>query len=171
MRTAEFSGQENIPHGRYLTFSLGSEDFGIDIRYVTEIIGLQPITAIPELPNFVKGIINLRDKIISVIDMRLRFNMKPAEYNDRTCVIIVELHTVSIGLIVDNVSEVLMVSGKDLMSPPALNPKSENRFISGIAKIGLSVKLILDCETIIEDIVNITERIGGCQYEELENRR
>jgi purine-binding chemotaxis protein CheW len=143
---------------RYLTFSLGKEAYGIEIKYVTEIIGIQTITEIPELPEYVKGIINLRGKIIPVVDVRLRFKKEPREYNDRTCMIVVDNHEISIGLIVDSVSEVISISDGEIVSPPEFN-KSANKYIKGIGKAGNEVKLILDCNKLLteEDVENLLD--------------
>jgi purine-binding chemotaxis protein CheW len=143
---------EDTQEGRYLTFSLGKESYGIEIRYVTEIIGIQPITEIPDLPEYVKGIINLRGKIIPVMDIRLRFKKEPKDYNDRTCVIVVDIRDVSIGLIVDSVSEVITIPQQDIVEPPQMNNKGyQNRYIKNIGKFGGEVKLLLDCEMLLDD--------------------
>ena len=134
-----------------LTFSLGSESYGIEIRYVTEIIGIQPITEIPELPDYIRGIINLRGKIIPVMDVRLRFKKEPKEYNDRTCVIVVDIRDVSVGLIVDSVSEVLTIAEQDIVEPPQINRGSSNRYIKNIGKVGNDVKLLLDCDKLLSE--------------------
>ncbi len=98
--------QEDTQKGKYLTFFLDQEAYGIDIRYVTEIIGIQPITAVPEVPAYVRGIINLRGKIIPVLDVRLKFHKETVPYNDRTCIIVVEIQEMPVGLIVDHVADV-----------------------------------------------------------------
>lgn len=121
--------EEDTLKGRYLTFLLGNESYGIEVRYVTEIIGLQAITEIPELPEYVRGIINLRGKIIPVMDVRLRFKKEPKEYNDRTCVIVVDINDISIGLIVDTVSEVITILEDDIVEPPEMNKGFSNRYI------------------------------------------
>ena len=144
---------EDTQKGKYLTFSLGQEFYAIEIKFVTEIIGIQPITEVPELPGYVKGIINLRGKIIPVIDVRLRFKKKPIDYNDRTCIIVVEMKDVSVGLIVDNVSEVLSISDEDIVPPPDMNKRAENKYIKAIGKVGNDVKLILECEKLMNDDV------------------
>ncbi|NLM79860.1 MAG: purine-binding chemotaxis protein CheW, partial [Clostridiales bacterium] len=95
--------------GRYLTFSLDSECYGIEIKYVTEIIGIQPITEVPEMPEYIKGIINLRGRIIPVMDVRLRFKKPFREYDERTCIIVIEIRDIVLGLIIDRVSEVLTI--------------------------------------------------------------
>lgn len=143
--------EEDTQKGRYLTFSLGNESYGIEIHYVTEIIGLQTITEVPELPDYIRGIINLRGKIIPVMDIRLRFKKEAKQYNDRTCVIVVDIHEVSIGLIVDSVSEVLTIPEQDIVDPPQMNKALNNRYIKKIGKIGTDVKLLLDCEKLLTE--------------------
>ncbi len=144
---------------RFLTFSLGRESYGIEIQYVIEIIGIQLITEIPELPEYVKGIINLRGRIIPVIDIRLRFKKEQKEYNDRTCVIVVEIRDLLIGLIVDRVAEVLTIPEAETVEPPQMNLGSNNRYIKKIGKVGNEVKLLLDCEKLLSesDIEDICE--------------
>ena len=143
--------EEDTQKGRYLTFSLDKETYGIEIRKVTEIIGIQAITEMPEFPEYVKGIINLRGKIIPVIDVRLRFKKQPREYNDRTCVIVADIKDISIGLIVDNVSEVFSIPEQDIVEPPQMNKDICNRYVKKIGKVGKDVKLLLDCEKLLTD--------------------
>lgn len=142
--------EEDTQKGRYLTFSIGNDSYGIEIQYVTEIIGIQAITEIPELPEYVKGIINLRGKIIPVMDIRLRFKKEPREYNDRTCIIVVDISNLSIGLIVDSVSEVLTIPEEEIVDPPEMHQRS-NRYIKKIGKYGNDVKLLLDCDKLLID--------------------
>ncbi len=145
---------EDTQKDRFLTFALDSETYGIEIRNVMEIIGIQAITEIPELPDYIKGIINLRGKIIPVMDVRLRFKKEPKEYNDRTCVIVININEMSIGLIVDSVSEVLTIPEQDITVPPNLN-NLKTRYIKNIGKVGSDVKLLLDCEKLLtEDELN-----------------
>ncbi len=153
--------EEDTQKDRYLTFSLGKESYGIEVRYVTEIIGIQAITEIPELPDYVKGIINLRGKIIPVMDVRLRFRKEPREYNDRTCTIVVDIRNVSIGLIVDSVSEVLKIPEQDVVEPPQMNKGFHNRYIKMIGKVGNEVKLLLDCEKLLteDEMENLEEAL------------
>ena len=141
--------EEDTQKNRFLTYSLGKESYGIEIKYVIEIIGIQSITEIPELPEYVRGIINLRGKIIPVLDVRLRFNKEPKEYNDRTCVIVVDIDEVSIGLIVDRVAEVITIQEVDMVEPPQTNRGLSNTYIKKIGKIGNEVKLLLDCEKLL----------------------
>ncbi|QHQ62752.1 chemotaxis protein CheW [Anaerocolumna sedimenticola] len=151
--------EEDTQKGRYLTFSLGKESYGIEIQYVMEIIGIQSITEIPELPDYVKGIINLRGKIIPVMDVRLRFKKEAKSYNDRTCIIVVDIKNISIGLIVDGVSEVLTIPEQEIVDPPEMN-KGFNRYIKKIGKVGNDVKLLLDCEKLLsEDELNDLDEV------------
>lgn len=143
--------EEDTQKNRFLTFSLDKEGYGIDIKYVIEIIGIQAITEIPELPEYVRGIINLRGKIIPVLDVRLKFKMEPKEYNDRTCVIVVDINDVSIGLIVDSVAEVITISEENMVEPPQMNKGFNNRYIKKIGKIENEVKLLLDCEKLLTE--------------------
>ena len=144
--------EEDTQKGKFLTFILGSESYGIEIKHVTEIIGIQSITEVPELPEYIRGIINLRGKIIPVMDVRLRFKKPFREYNDRTCTIVVDIKDVSIGLIVDGVSEVISIPDSEIVAPPDLS-KGGNRYIKGIGKIGSNVMLLLDCEKLLNDDV------------------
>ncbi|ADL52258.1 chemotaxis protein CheW [Clostridium cellulovorans] len=151
--------EEDTLKDKYLTFSIGEECYGIEIRYVIEIIGIQPITEIPELPNYVKGIINLRGKIIPVIDVRLRFNKLYREYNDRTCIIVISVEDTIVGLIIDSVSDVISIQKESIVEPPSVSNSFNNKYISGIGKIGSEVKLLLDTSKLINsnELENITE--------------
>lgn len=159
METMEM--EEDTQKGRFLTFLLGQESYGIEIKFVTEIIGIQAITEIPELPEYVKGIINLRGKIIPVMDVRLRFHKEAREYNDRTCVIVVDIRDLSIGLIVDSVSEVLSIPETGIVEPPRINKGFNNRYIKNIGKVGNEVKLLLDCEKLLseDELENLGEAL------------
>ncbi len=138
--------EEDTQKGKYLTFTVGSEVYGLEIQFITEIIGIQKITQMPELPEYMKGIINLRGKIIPVMDMRIRFKKEPREYNDRTCVIVVEIKGLSVGLIIDSVSEVISIPDQNIVKPPQINNEIGNRYIKGIGKVVNEVKLLIDCE-------------------------
>lgn len=140
--------EEDTQSGRYLTFNLDNEFYGIEIKFVTEIINLMPITTIPGLPSYIKGIINLRGKIIPVMDVRLRFNKAVLEYNDRTCIIVALIENMDIGFIVDSVAEVLTIPETDIVPPPEIN-KASNKFIKGIGKVGEEIKLLLDFQSMI----------------------
>lgn len=145
-----FTEEEDTQKGKFLTFSLGKEYYGIDIIYVTEIVGIQPITEVPELPDYLKGIINLRGKIIPVMDARLKFKKPQVEYTDRTCIIVVDIADISIGLIVDDVSEVLNIPEEDIVPPPNIH-KTGKKFIKSVGKSGSNVTLILDCDKLLDE--------------------
>ncbi len=143
--------EEDTQRGKYLTFLLGRETYGLEIRYVTEIVGIQTITEIPELPEYIKGIINLRGNIIPVMDVRLRFKKESKEYNDRTSVIVIDIMNTPIGLIVDSVAEVLNIPEEAIVEPPKMNKEVNNRFIKNIGKVGNDVKLLLNCEQLLAE--------------------
>ena len=140
---------EDAQKGRFLDFLVGNEIYGIEIRYVTEIIGIQSITEMPDMPDYVKGIINLRGRIIPLIDVRLRFGKEPKPYDDRTCVIVVGVDGFSYGLIVDSVSEVLTISDEDIAPLPGGTATSGNRFVKNIGKTAGGIVLIVDCERLL----------------------
>lgn len=153
--------EEDTQKDRFLTFLLGKECYGIEIKYVTEIIGIQSITEIPELPEYVKGIINLRGKIIPVMDIRIRFKKEQKQYNDRTCVIIIDINELSIGLIVDSVAEVISILEEDIVEPPQMYKGFNNRYIKNIGKVGNDVKLLIDCEKLLSqsEIEDLSEAL------------
>ena len=137
---------------KYLMFKLGNEEYGIDITHITAIEELPQITTIPDMPNFVKGVINLRGKVIPAVDLRLRFGMEEKEYDDRTCIVIVSIGSSTIGLIVDIVSEVNEISKNDIGEPPSFKSNSgKEQYIAGLAKRGEEVKIILNVEKIISN--------------------
>ncbi len=140
--------EEDTQKGKFLTFTMGEDCYGIEINHVREIIGIQPITQVPDQPEYLRGIINLRGKIIPVMDIRLRFGKSFRDYNDRTCIIVVDIENISLGLIVDGVSEVLSIPDTEIVAPPEMN-KGGNNFIKGIGKVGAEVKLLLDCKTLL----------------------
>ncbi|MDX9871219.1 MAG: chemotaxis protein CheW [Clostridia bacterium] len=142
--------EEDTLKGKYLIFSMGKELYGMEIRYITEIIGIQPITVVPEMPAYVKGITNLRGKIIPVIDARLRFKKEVREYDDRTCIIVLDTNGLSVGLVVDSVSEVISMKDEDIAPPPEIS-KGGHKYIKGVGKAGGSVKLLLDCRKMLND--------------------
>ena len=143
--------EEETQKSRYLLFSLGNENYGVEIKYVMEIIRFQPITEIPESPTYFKGIINLRGKIIPVIDARIKFMKPEKEYNNRTCTVLIKLNDNVIGLIVDIVSDVISILEKDISPPPKFNININNDYIKGIGNINREVILFLDCEKFFRD--------------------
>jgi len=138
--------------GKYLSFSLAEEEYGIGILKIKEIIGMMPITVVPKTPEFIKGVINLRGKVIPVIDLRLRFGMETAEYTERTCIIVVEIDskggTVLIGIVVDSVSEVLNVRAENIEASPTFGTL-DTEYILGMAKIDSGVKILLDIDKVL----------------------
>jgi purine-binding chemotaxis protein CheW len=140
---------------KYLTFSLANEEYGIGILKVKEIIGMMAITAIPQAPDFVKGVINLRGKVIPVIDLRGRFGMETINYTERTCIIVVEIvrggSSVSMGIVVDAVSEVLNIKATEIEDTPTFGVKLNTDFILGMAKINNDVKILLDIDLVLMD--------------------
>jgi len=141
--------------GKYLTFSLDEEEYGIGILKIKEIIGMMPITSVPRTPEFVKGVINLRGKVIPVLDLRLKFGMDAIDYNDRTCIIVVEITGKSgntiIGIVVDSVSEVLNVKGEDVEDTPTFGTQLDTDYILGIAKMEGGVKILLDINRVLRE--------------------
>lgn len=148
---SEEAASEDMQTGRYLTFSIGDVMFGIEMHYITEIIGMQKITELPDMPDFMKGIINLRGKIIPVLDVRLLFGKEVREFDDRTCVIVIDIAGVPIGLIVDRVSEVVTISAGEVSEVPKANKGQNSRFVKNIGKTENGVVLILDCEKLLND--------------------
>ena len=139
--------------GKYLTFTLAEEEYGIGILKIKEIIGMMPITTVPRTPEFVKGVINLRGKVIPVMDLRLRFGMEEMAYTERTCIVVVEIEgfsgTVMIGVVVDSVSEVLNIKGEDVEETPTFGSKLNTDYILGMAKMEGGVKILLDIDRVL----------------------
>jgi len=139
--------------GKYLTFSLAEEEYGIGILKIKEIIGMMPVTTVPRTPEYVKGVINLRGKVIPIIDLRLRFGMEAIDYTERTCIIVVEIEgqtgTVQVGVVVDAVSEVLNVDTKDIEDTPQFGRSLDTEYILGMAKMEGGVKILLDVDQVL----------------------
>jgi purine-binding chemotaxis protein CheW len=146
--------------GKYLTFQLGKEEFAIQVLRVREIMGVQEITAVPQTPPYVKGVLNLRGKVIPVVDLRLKFGMQEAEYTQRTCIIVVQIDQdgarVLTGIVVDGVSEVLTLSPGDLEDTPDFGRGVATPYLLGMAKIKGTVKILLDI-----NMVMTAQEIGG----------
>jgi purine-binding chemotaxis protein CheW len=140
--------------GKYLTFQLGREEFGIRVLQVREIMGLQEITAVPQMPPYVRGVINLRGKVIPVICLRAKFGLGSGETSARTCIIVVQVkgHSgpIPMGLIVDGVSEVLSISAGDIEHTPDFGSASSRPYLLGMAKIRDKVKILLDIDQVID---------------------
>ncbi len=143
---------EDIRQGKYMTFQVGQEVFGIELKYVNEIIQMQPVTPIPEVEHYIKGLINLRGKIIPVIDVADRFEKEAFAYTDRTCVIVIEVKSIEVGLIIENIAEVVSIEEEDILPPPTIGHGSmQDKFVHGIGKVGESVKLLLDPVKLLSD--------------------
>ena len=140
-------------NSKYLTFSLAGEEYGLGILRVREIIGIMPITTVPQTPPFVKGVINLRGLVIPVIDLRLKFGMPPMDYTEKTSIIVVDVRAGSgatqIGVVVDHVSEVVNIRGDDIEDTPTFGTSLDMAFISGMAKVGKSVKILLEIDRVL----------------------
>lgn len=139
--------------GKYLTFRLGPEEFGVRVIKVREIMGIQQVTAVPQTPDYLKGVINLRGKVIPVIDLRLKFGLPAVEYNQRTCIIVVQVDGEStsllVGLIVDSVSEVVNLAAADVEDTPDFGSRTSTPFILGMAKLKGKVKILLDIDRVV----------------------
>jgi purine-binding chemotaxis protein CheW len=152
--------------GKYLTFALAHEEYGLEILKVREIIGYMEITAVPQTPHYVKGVINLRGQVIPVVDLRAKFGMETAEVTDQSCIIVVEItqsgHKFNTGIIVDHVQEVLDIADQDIEEAPQFDAAVDTSFILGMGKIGDSVKILLDIDKVLggETLQQMSEAIG-----------
>jgi purine-binding chemotaxis protein CheW len=152
--------------GKYLTFSLASEEYGLEILKVREIIGIMDITFMPQLPNYVKGVINLRGKVIPVIDLRLKFGLEPAEYTEQTCIVVVDVGSL-VGVIVDTVQEVLDIDASQIDPPPPLGASVDTSFVLGMGKVKDDVKILLDIDKVLasDDIANVLEEVTNASQD------
>lgn len=139
--------------GKYLTFALAQEEYGLEILKVREIIGYIDVTAVPQTPHYVTGVINLRGQVIPVIDLRAKFGMETADVTDETCIIVVEISqadcTFSTGIVVDRVQEVLDIAGRDIEEAPKFDRNVDTDFILGMGKVGDAVKILLDIDKVL----------------------
>ena len=170
---SEFDTQKD----KYVTFRSGNEYYGLKIQYVNEIIVIQEITEIPETAEYVKGLINLRGKIIPVVDVRLRFRQEPIAYTDRTCIIVVQFEKTVVGLIVEQIAEVVEIPKENVMPSPSLgkNDSSNRKFVAAIGKVGEDVKLLLDPARLLSDedvaaLDNIEDEVEGGEDDEETDR-
>lgn len=151
---------EDSMKDRYLSFRVGEEEYGIDIQYVTEIVGIQKISAVPEMPDYIKGVINLRGQVIPVMDVRIRFHMPAQSYNERTCVIVVHINENFVGLVVDAVKEVASLPQDSICEAPKVARSESAQYIKGIGKVGDDVKIILDVYKLLTDSEVFHEKIS-----------
>ena len=158
---------------KYVTFKSGNQYFGIKIEYVNEIIVYQEITEIPETEEYIKGLINLRGKIIPVIDVRIRFKQEPFEYNDRTCIIVLNVKELVVGLIVEKIAEVVERTEGNILPNPKIGKadRSQNKYVYGIGKVGDEVKLLLDPERLLNDEdTALIEQVNDMNADEAEDK-
>ncbi len=152
--------------GKYLTFALGPEEYGLEILKVREIMGYMEITAVPQTPEHVRGVINLRGKVIPVIDLRTKFGMETTETTDQTCIIVVEItqqdQSFNTGIVVDRVQEVLDIAGENIEDTPQFGSNVETDFILGMGKIGDSVKILLDIDKVL--VADDLSSLGGTSF-------
>ncbi len=134
--------------GKYLTFKLADEEYGVEVLKVREIMGLIDVTAVPQMPPYMKGVINLRGKVIPVVDLRLKFGLQEIEHTEQTCIIVVDVGR-EIGIIVDNVCEVLDITRDCIEPPPAMGSAVDTSFILGMGKIGDTVKILLEIDKVL----------------------
>jgi purine-binding chemotaxis protein CheW len=148
--------QADARAGKYLTFQLAQEEFGIRVLKVREIMGLQEITAVPQTPSHVKGVINLRGKVVPVIDLRLKFGLPAADYTQRTCIIVTQVKgessSVMMGIVVDGVSEVLNLSGTEIEDTPDFGDSGGTQYLLGMAKVKGKVKILLDIDRVLSTL-------------------
>jgi purine-binding chemotaxis protein CheW len=160
------AAQTDARTGKYLTFQLASEEFGIGVLKVREIMGMHEITAVPQTPPHVKGVINLRGKVVPVIDLRLKFGLPGAEYTQRTCIIVTQVRGESgpilMGIIVDGVSEVLNLTANEIEDSPDFGDQTVKRYLLGMAKVKGKVKILLDIDTVLstQEIHNLTSLLN-----------
>ena len=151
--------------GKYFTFKLGEEEFAMEVLKVREIMGVQHITAVPQTPNSVKGVINLRGKVVPVVDLRLRFGLPDTEYTARTCIIVVQINTtehLQMGIVVDEVCEVLNLTEGDLQETPNW-PSISTPYLLGMAKVKGKVKILLDIDHVLasDDTKGLQDILGA----------
>ncbi|MCH7870696.1 MAG: purine-binding chemotaxis protein CheW [Planctomycetes bacterium] len=151
----------NDEESKYLTFKLADEEYGVEILKVRELIGIMNITSVPRMPTYMKGVINLRGKVIPVVDLRLKFALDEIAHTEQTCIIVVDVGK-EVGIIVDTVSEVLDIAGENVEPPPAMGGSVDTSFILGMGKVGDAVKILLDIDKVLTteeliDVAGVTE--------------
>lgn len=153
--------------GKYLTFKLADEEYGLEILKVQEIIQMQEVTKVPKTPDFVRGVINLRGKVIPVIELKKKFGMEASEDTDKTCIIVVQIgdhdNTLTLGVIIDEVSEVLDIEAENIQETPSFGQNVNTEFILGMGKIGNNVKMLLDIDKVLttEEVTSLGKVARG----------
>lgn len=140
---------EDTQKDRFLTFKIADEEYAVEISCVIEVIGMQKITHVPDMPEFVKGVINLRGQVIPITDIRMRFGMPIRDYDDRTCIVVVNVEDTFVGVVVDTVSDVLDMPEEFIVPPPKINQTPGSRYIKGLGRVNEDVKIILDVNKLL----------------------
>ena len=151
----EITKRKTMTGSRYLSFVLNDEEYGIEILKIKEIMGMTEVTAIPQTPPFIKGVINLRGKIIPIIDLRIKFDMEAKAYTDRTCIVVVEImydgEVTLMGVVVDSIQEVINIPEEKISEVPYINAKIKSEYIKGIAEAGETIKIVLDITKVLTE--------------------
>jgi purine-binding chemotaxis protein CheW len=150
MSTANGANEFDTQKGKNLTFLIEEDSYGLEIKYVKQIIGVQEIAIVPKQPDYIKGVINLRGEIIPIMDMRLKFLKEERPYDDRTCIIVLEISGDTIGIIVDSVSDVLDIADDQISDAPEFDSNIQNKYIRGIARVNNKLIILLDCEELVK---------------------
>lgn len=158
--TTESVNVKSDEESKYLTFKLAEEEYGVEILKVREIIGIMNITAVPQMPHYMKGVINLRGKVIPVVDLRMKFGLDEIEHTEQTCIIVVDVGN-EIGILVDTVSEVLDIVGDNIEPPPSMGGAVDTSFILGMGKVADKVKILLDIDNVLSthEMIDITSAV------------
>ena len=159
----EYLENQDTQKDKYLTFQIGTEEYAIAISHVTEIIGMLKITEVPQTPEYIKGVINLRGKVIPVMDIRLRFGMEAREYDERTCVIVVNLQDNTVGLVVDTVSEVLDIPSENIEASSQYSASEGANFICGMGKVEEKIKMVIDINSLLFKDNDMLESLSGAE--------
>ncbi len=155
------ASNKQTTEGKFLTFALNEEVYGVEILKVKEIICLMDITTVPKTPEYMKGVINLRGKVIPIIDLRLKFTMSEKEHTKETCIIVVEVNTSLIGIIVDSVAEVLYIKGEEIEDAPSFGQEIDTKFIIGLGKTKERIIILLDIEKVLSsEELEIVEQLA-----------
>ena len=151
----EITKRKTMTGSRYLSFVLNDEEYGIEILKIKEIMGMTEVTAIPQTPPFIRGVINLRGKIIPIIDLRIKFDMEAKDYTDRTCIVVVEImydgEVTLMGVVVDSIQEVINIPEEKISEVPYINAKIKSEYIRGIAETGETIKIVLDITKVLTE--------------------
>jgi purine-binding chemotaxis protein CheW len=158
-------GKGDSRSGKYLSFFLGAEEYGLEILKVQEIIGNMPITPVPRTPEFIRGVINLRGTIHPIMDLKMKLGLERTRIVDETCIIVVSTSTITMGILVDRVSEVITIASADIENTPSFGTEIDTDYLLGVAKTGGRVRLLLDIEKVItaRDILRLKNAAGGSE--------